>query len=151
VDPYRGGHFYWPGTTEKTNCAYTMKYNRKAPQVQGNLLCVRHRPDGNTYRLKSNTITGLALSPMNAAFGWASFNGKGAFQDWNWEEPVGNYQFTVYVEDHGQPGTNDRIWLKVLDKSRKVVAALSMADPATTNAVTLRGGDIFVPHTGGTN
>jgi hypothetical protein len=39
--------------------------------VEGNLLCVQHRPDGTTHRLKSNAITGLALSPMNAAFGWA--------------------------------------------------------------------------------
>lgn len=142
-----GGRFYWPGTTERTNVGYTMKYNNKGKKVQGNLLVIRHRPDGNIYRLKSNAITGLALSPMNASFGWASFRGKGTFKDWDWEDPIGNHEFTVYVEDHGEPGENDRFWVEVLDKNGESVAVLSMDEQATDNAVTLEGGNIVVPHT----
>ncbi|MBW6516875.1 MAG: cadherin-like domain-containing protein, partial [ANME-2 cluster archaeon] len=56
-----GGHFLWPETGEKTNFGYTMKYNKKGTNIQGNLLLVRHLPDGTIYRVKSNALYGLAL------------------------------------------------------------------------------------------
>jgi hypothetical protein len=37
-----GGWFYWPGTTDRTNFGFTMKYNRRGTRVQGNLLIIRH-------------------------------------------------------------------------------------------------------------
>jgi microsomal dipeptidase-like Zn-dependent dipeptidase len=142
-----GGKLFWPGTLEKTNFGYIMKYNKKGKKVQGNLLVIRHRDDGNIYRLKSNAVTGLAISPMTSSFGWASFNGKGTFKDWDWVDPIGNHEFTVYVEDHGEPGENDRFWLEIVDKDGQVVGVLSMDNPATSEAVTLSGGNIVVPHT----
>ncbi|HSF80859.1 MAG TPA: S8 family serine peptidase, partial [Anaerolineales bacterium] len=56
-----GGWFYWPGTTDKTNFGYNLKYNKRGTNVQGNLLLIRHMPDGSIYRVKSNALNGLAL------------------------------------------------------------------------------------------
>jgi len=72
-----GGWFYWPDTGERTNFGFTMKYNKKGEKVKGNLLLIRHLPDGTIYRVKSNALYGLALGESpDPAFGWASFSGK---------------------------------------------------------------------------
>ncbi|UCH58259.1 MAG: hypothetical protein JSV61_08520, partial [Anaerolineales bacterium] len=139
-----GGWFYWPGTTDKTNFGYNMKYNKKGTNIQGNLLLIRHTEEGN-YRLKSNALQGLALGEAGD-FTWASFSGKATYLEPGWPEPIGNYQFLVYVEDHGEPGAgSDRFWIEVKDKFGNVIA-LSIAREATTNAETLQGGNIVVPH-----
>src|SRR5207244_6780788 len=46
-----GGTIAWPGTGEKTNFGYTMKYNRNLTNVQGSLLLIRHVADGSIYRM----------------------------------------------------------------------------------------------------
>jgi hypothetical protein len=140
-----GGMFYWPGTNDRTTFGYTMKYNKKATKVQGNLVLIRHLPDGSIYRLKSNAIDGLALGE-ESSFGWASFSGKATYMEPGWLEAEGNYTFTAYVEDHGEPGSSDHFWIEVRDKDGNVVAALSMTPGASDNAVTLQGGNIVVPH-----
>ena len=65
-------------------------------------------------------------------------------------EPEGNHEFTVYVEDLGEPGsdaqTPDRFWLEVRDKNDEVVPDLSMPLFADEEAVDLEGGNIVVPH-----
>lgn len=144
-----GGWFSWPETGEKTNLGFTMKYNKKGANLSGNLLLIRHRDDGTIYRVKSNALEGLALSPMESPFGYASFSGKATYKSWDWEEPVGNHGFVVYVEDYGEPGGNDRFWIRVLDKDRVTVGELSMEEQAADNAVTLQRGNIVVPHTPG--
>jgi hypothetical protein len=143
-----GGWFNWPGTTEKTNFGYTMKYNKKGQKVKGSLLLIRHLPDGSIYRVKSNALFGLALGGSN--FGWASFSGKNTYLEPGWEEPEGNHTFIVYVEDHGEPGTGaDRFWIEVLDKDNLGIPVMSMTEPATANATTIMGGNVVVPHGGG--
>jgi hypothetical protein len=141
-----GGWFYWPDTTDKTNFGYTMKYNKKGTNVKGSLLLIRHTAEGN-YRVKSNALYGLALGESgDPAFGWASFSGKTTYLEPGWSEPVGNYVFLVYVEDHGVPGAGvDRFWIEVLDKQRNA-ATLSMARDAFDHAEGLDGGNIVVPH-----
>jgi hypothetical protein len=139
-----GGSFYWPGTNDRTTFGYTMKYNKKATKVQGNLVLIRHLPDGSIYRLKSNAINGLALGERSA-FGWASYSGKTTYKDPSWLEAEGNYTFTACADDHGEPGSSDRFWIEVRDKDGNVEAALSMTPGAPANAEMLQGGNIVVP------
>jgi hypothetical protein len=141
-----GGWFYWPGTTDRTNFGYTMKYNKKATKVQGSLLLIRHLPDGSIYRLKSNALEGLALGD-EGTYGWATFSGKATYLGQGMIEAEGNHTFIAYVEDHGQPGAGvDRFWFEVQDKDGAVVSDLSMDPAAADNAETIDGGNIVVPH-----
>jgi hypothetical protein len=141
-----GGWFYWPGTDDKTNFGYTMKYNKKGNKVQGSFLLIRHLPDGTKYRVKSNALYGLALGGDND-MGWASFSGKATYLQPGWEDPKGNHEFVVYVEDYGEPGSGvDQIWLETHNQARSVILDLSMDRPATSNTTTLGGGNIVAPH-----
>jgi hypothetical protein len=140
-----GGWFYWPGTEDKTNFGFNMKYNKKGQNVQGSLLMIRHLADGTIYRVKSNALYGLALSPMNSDTGYATFAGKSTYQEPGWADPIGNYVFTVYVEDNNEPGTGiDAFWIQV-------TGGLSMDSPSTTYAEELDGGNIVVPHSSAKN
>ena len=147
-----GGWFYWPGTTDRTNFGYTMKYNRKATNIQGSLMLIRHiegAPEGeDKWRIKSNSLNGLALG-SETDFGWAVFDGKATYRAPG-VDTEGNHEFTFYAEDRGEPGTGvDRVWIEVRDKNDDVIADLSLDEPAPDNAVTLEGGSITVPHQGG--
>ncbi len=153
-----GGWFYWPGSEDlnsgypgdRTNFGYTMKYNKPLTSIQGNLLLIRHLPDGSIYRFKSNAIEGLSLGDVGA-FGWASFTGKGTYLEPGWPDPIGNHQFIFYVEDHDEPGTGiDRVWVETRDKDDLVIPVMSMTRPGSANAIEINGGNIVVPHTGGT-
>jgi subtilisin family serine protease len=140
-----GGWFHWPGTTDRTNFGYTMKYNKRGQNVKGSLLMIRHLADGTKYRVKSNALRGLAIGD-GGGFGWASFSGKSTYLEPGWPDPVGNHRFVAYVEDHGEPGINDRFWIEVHDRNGNVIAASSMDRPGDANAETLEGGNIVVPH-----
>jgi hypothetical protein len=142
-----GGWFYWPGTTDKTNFGYTMKYNKKGTNVKGNLLLIRHQADGSRYRLKSNALHGLALGDDSSVpMGWASFSGKATYLEPGCPEPIGNHVFLVYVEDRGEPGTGaDRFWIEVQDRDGNATM-LSMPREAVDNTEVLGGGNIVVPH-----
>jgi hypothetical protein len=149
-----GGWFYWPGTDEKTNFGYTMKYNKKGTKVQGSLLLIRHPADGTIYRVKSNALEGLALGESKyPLYGWASFSGKATYKDPAYEEypePVGNHTFVVYVEDWDEPGTGiDQFWIEVMDGDGMVIPIMSMDGDAVGNTVGLKGGNIVVPHNSG--
>jgi hypothetical protein len=137
-----GGTFAWPGTGERTNFGYTMKYNQNGTNARGNLLVIRHRADGTIDRLKSNSIEGLALSSATATPPWATFNGKATYQEAGWSTAVGNYLFQVYVEDNDEPGTgNDKVWLQVNGGS-----VFYMSGSPSAEAQPLTGGNIQVPH-----
>ena len=149
-----GGWFHWPGSEDpsieypgdRTSWGYTMKYNKKRTRIQGSLLLIRHLPDGSKYRIKSNALFGLAIGDEDG-YGWASFAGKCTYKDPSMVEPVGNHQFVTYVEDHGEPGAGvDRFWLQVFDKDDDLIADLSMDETAVSNAETIVGGNIVVPH-----
>ena len=46
--------------------------------------------------------------------GWAFSSGKCTYQEPDWPEPIGNYEFGVYVEDRDEPGDGtDRFWIEV--------------------------------------
>jgi hypothetical protein len=152
-----GGWFFWPGTDnpatgypgDKTNFGYTMKYLRSLDKPKGSLLLIRHLADGTLFRVKSNAMYGLALGDQTEPdpFGWATFSGKCTYLEPGWLEPLGNYTFTAYVEDRGEPGNGfDRFWIEVWDRDNIVEPDLSMVDPAIINAETIQGGNIVVPH-----
>ena len=146
-----GGWFYWPGTSDKTNFGFTMKYNKKATNVQGNLLVIRHLSDGSgiIYRIKSNMLEGLAITSTEIP-GKASFGGKCIYKgpdslDVNpadgFLDNMGGLHFTCYVEDGDNPGEfPDIFWFSVLGME----FSLDGYDP-----VIIEGGNIVVPHTPG--
>ena len=148
-----GGTFLWPGTDDRTNFGFTMKYSKRGRNVKGSLLLVRHLPDGTIYRVKSNALYGLALGERRAdgeTCGWASFSGKATYLEPGWPEPVGNHQFVAYVEDCDEPGTGvDRFWIQVKDRDRVLIEAMSMEAGAIDNAEELTGGNIVAPHGSG--
>ncbi len=144
-----GGWFYWPGTSDRTTFGYTMKYKKNGRGLKGNLVLIRHVGNSSQiYRLKSNALGSLALGDdIPGDFSWAVFNGKATYQSPTMPDPEGNHTFTVYVEDHGTPGAGaDRFWIEVRDKDGVLVAALTVGPDPQTDAVTLMGGNIIVPH-----
>jgi hypothetical protein len=139
-----GGWFFWPGTEDKTNIGYTIKYDKKDANIQGNLLMIRHHQEGGTetlYRVKSDALYGLALGQdISVPMGWASFSGKSTYFAPGMEQPEVNHEFVVYVEDHDEPGTgNDEFWIQI-------DGGISMNSGSEDNTELLRGGNIVVPH-----
>jgi len=146
-----GGWLYWPGTADKTNFGFTMKYSKNAGNVKGSLLVIRHLADGTIYRVKSNALYGLALGeiPVDDAgtLGWASFSGKATYQEPGWPEAIGNHEFVVYLEDHNEPGNGtDALWIEVHGKDGIGIPVMSMERPAVDNTEEIQHGNIIVPH-----
>ncbi len=137
-----GGWFLWPETTGKTNFGFTISYNKKGTNVKGSFLLVRHLDDGSTYRIKSNAVEGLSIGAQ-PDFAWASFVSKATYRDPSMEEPEGNHEITVYVEDSSD---DDRLWIEVRNKEGAIIDVMSMAPPAITSAVPISRGNIVVPH-----
>ena len=152
-----GGWFYWPGTSDeatgyagdRTNFGFTLKYNRKATNAQGSVLMIRHLEDGSIMRIKSNAIEALAIGSFADAdgtpFGWASITAKATYQAADAEEPEGNHQIVLYVEDRGEP-EDDNLWVELRDKDRSLVPEMTLDRAAHPNAPDLEGGNIQVPH-----
>ena len=106
--------------------------------------------------MKSNSLGNLALGTNSSItpYGWVSFNGKATYLDSSWPNasPVGNYSFTLYVEDNNEPGTgNDNFWMECKDSSGNIIddMSLSKVPHAADNALSLMGGNIVVPHSRG--
>ena len=84
---------------------------------------------------------------VSSAGRWATFAGKCTYRDPSMVEPEGNHEFVTYVEDHGEPGASvDRFWLQVFDKYGVLIDDFSMDETAVSNAQTIIGGNIVVPH-----
>jgi uncharacterized repeat protein (TIGR02543 family) len=148
-----GGWFYWPGTNDKTNFGYTMKYTKKGTSVQGSLLVIRHLSDGSgvIYRIKSNALDGLAITSTGTP-GIATFSGKctyigpdSAVDLYGNLVNEGGRQFTVYVEDGDNPGDlPDKFWFSVLGGEFSLDDGDNKAE--TAEVQTIIGGNIVVPH-----
>jgi hypothetical protein len=145
-----GGWFYWPDTADqstgypgdKTNFGFVMKYNKGGTSPKGSLLVVRHMADGTIARLKSNSLTGLAIQKINGC-GIATFSGKATYMEWISGAYVntGGNLFSSYASDCNEPGSGvDSFWIRSIGQ-------LVLATPAGTNALIVEGGNIFVPHT----
>ena len=138
-----GGWFYWPGTTDKTDFDFTMKYNKSGTNLQGSLLVIRHHQDGTISRIKSNALGGLALQNIGGC-GIATLSGKATYM--TWDSRLGAYAnsggnaFSVYVEDCNNPGSGvDSFWVRS-------VGNLALPMPAPSSKVQIGGGNIAVVH-----
>lgn len=144
-----GGSFLLDG--DKVNFGFTMKYNKGGTNLQGNLIVVRHYPDGTVSRLKSNALAGLALgADASIPMGWTSFTGKASYTKWDATAGVyvtaGNQSFVVYAEDRNNPGTGiDQIWLG----APGTLAMPGTLATAKSNMAELTSGGIAVPHKAG--
>jgi hypothetical protein len=131
-----------------------MKYNKKATNVQGSLLLIRHNSDGSIYRIKSNMLGGLALSPVAFTIGWASFSGKCTYIGPDAVDNTGGQQFMVRVTDGNNPGTGpDTFWFAIVGKQFSLDSLWGGGDndkqQDTGEARQLSGGNIVVPHSPG--
>ena len=136
-----GGTFNLDG--DRVNFGFTMKYTKSGTNLQGNLIAVRHHPDGTVSRIKSNSLGGLALSEASGC-GIAQFNGKATYSTWNSSindyVNTGNNTFYVYGKDCNNPGTGlDYIWIDGPGN-------LDMPGNGETGKQQLTGGNIAVPH-----
>jgi hypothetical protein len=123
-----------------------MKYNKKGTNLQGSWVAVRHYADGTIAREKSNSLGGLAIT-SGGGCGVATFSGKATYMIWDPTAnsgdgdyvTTGNNTFAVYAKDCNEPGNGfDSIWIGGPDQ-------LNMTGNGT-NAATLTGGNIVVPH-----
>jgi len=61
--------------------------------------------------------------------------------------PIRTFALLFHKAHRDEPGIGiDRHWIEVRDKDRNLIAATSMVSPASTMAVDLGGGNVFVPH-----
>jgi hypothetical protein len=141
-----GGSFVLDG--DRVTFGFTTKYNKKATNVQGSVIAVRHHEDGTTSRLKSNALGGMAILDA-AGCGIATFSGKATYTTWDPAAngglgayvTIGSNTFTVRADDCNNPGTGtDKIWISG-------PGAFAMPSPANANLALLTGGNIAVPHT----
>ena len=140
-----GGTFAWPSTGERTTFGFAMRYGRNGTNPSGSVIVVRHLANGTIYRLKSSTLEGLAISATTSSYGYATFSGKGTYVQPGWTSPVGNYNWTVYVEDRDEPGTGpDKFWVQVTGGNAGT--GLFLPSTAAANARGLTGGNIMAPH-----
>lgn len=140
-----GGWFSWPGAGEKTNFAFIARPDKGGARLKGNLLVIRHHPDGTISRLKSTALDELKLQNADGCR-IATFSGKGTYRTWNAAAGTyvssGGHAFTVYAEDCGNPGSGgDSFWIGA-------IGDLVMPAPASGNKAPLGGGNIVVPHRG---
>lgn len=134
-----GGWFTLSG--EKVNFGFTMKYGKNGANLKGSFIAVRHYADGTTVRLKSNALeVGSLAIRSTTGCGTASFSGRANYTD-RLGQTTGNIPFTVYASDCNRPGIGvDSIWISATGE-------LTMPGPASSNLITLGGGQIAVPHT----
>jgi hypothetical protein len=143
----------WYTTSEgRVNFGFNAKY-LKSGQVQGSLLVILHRPEGN-YMLKSNSMGSLTVTKDGSGTFWtAVLKGKATYQVpvgqgtlYCGDRKCGGYTWTMYVEDRQEPGSGyDKFWLEVKDPSGNVVARLSLPQLPAPNAKIIDHGNIQVP------
>jgi hypothetical protein len=146
-----GGGWY---TTDqgRVNFGFNAKY-LKSGQIQGSLLVILHRPEGN-YMLKSNAMGTLTVTKDATNTFWtAVLKGKATYQVPP-SQPLlscgarkcGGYTWTMYVEDRAEPGSgNDKFWLEVLDPAGAKVNTLTLPQLPAVNAKVIDNGNIQVP------
>jgi hypothetical protein len=157
IDPSQGfvtggGTFQFNGS--RVNFGFNAK-TLKSGQIQGSVLTIFHYPDGNRI-VKSNSTGTLSIGrSADNSYGYATLLNWRA----TYSQPTpfmcgsqlatkcGGYTFTVYVEDHGEPGTgNDMYWIEVKDPSGVVMANVSLPRSGGQAVPTLlTGGNIQVP------
>jgi hypothetical protein len=143
-----GGGWYWydqqnyPG--EKVNFGFMAKTttNNKKTVFQGSLLVIRHLTDGSIIKIKSNVFEGYSVGTTSNNCTPATFSGKATYSVNGVSD--GNYAFTGYGMDCGEPGTADKFSLYHA-KSPNAVSTAGSVGELSTKAKTLAGGNVQVP------
>jgi uncharacterized repeat protein (TIGR01451 family) len=143
----------WYTTSDgRVNFGFNAKY-LKSGQIQGSLLTILHRPEGN-YMLKSNAMGSLTVTKDSTNTFWtAVLKGKATYQVPSTQPLLacgslkcGGYTWTMYVEDRREPGSGyDRFWLEVKDSSNNLVARVSLPQLPVDFAKVIDNGNIQVP------
>jgi hypothetical protein len=154
-----GGGWFTLGDGTRVNFGFTAKY-LKSGQIQGSVLTIFHRPDGN-YIVKSNALGNLAVSQVTTttpSYWTATLTGKATYSIpsgtlYCGTNKCGGYTFTMYAEDRAEPGAGvDKYWFQLKDPNTGLVVAQgSVPSPNTTggaaaNASTITGGNVQIPH-----
>jgi uncharacterized repeat protein (TIGR01451 family) len=146
-----GGGWY---TTDqgRLNFGFNAKY-LKSGQIQGSLLTILHRPEGN-YMLKSNSMGTLTVTKDSTNTFWtAVLKGKATYQVPSSQPALscglnkcGGYTWTMYVEDRQEPGSGyDKFWLEVRDGNNNIVSLMSLPQTPALYAKVIDHGNIQVP------
>jgi uncharacterized repeat protein (TIGR01451 family) len=151
-----GGGWFMLADGTKVNFGFTAKY-LKSNQIQGSLLTIFHRKDGN-YIIKSNAMGVLAVNQSSTTppYWTATLTGKATYQIpsgtllYCGTNKCGNYAFTMYAEDKNEPGAGtDTYTLQVKDPNTGLVVgqvSTWLSGGGVQNAVTITGGNIQIPH-----
>ncbi len=141
-----GGWLRWTDGGDKAAFAFRASVARNN-KPRGGLVFVRHVPGGPDFQVKSSRVTGYSASSVGSddgAYRFATIDGVCSYMAPGMRRPDTKCTFTLYVEDHGKRGKDDRVWLQVKDRDGALCAAVSLADPATDAAETLEGGSITI-------
>jgi hypothetical protein len=97
-------------TGAKTNFGFTVKYNKKLTNLQGNANIIVRATDGKVYQIKSNSTQSLTV---NSGAGTATFLSKANLTDvTNPLAPIpiaGNLNLQLSIDDNGEPGNADTV------------------------------------------
>jgi hypothetical protein len=137
----------------KQNFGFTLKFNKKGTNLQGQLNSIVRRTEAgvmHTYQIKANKMTSLSVQ-KTAAGGTATFNGKAVLTDiTNALSPVtvdANGSLQVKMADNGQPGTNDNIGITIWNKTGGLWYSSNWNSTATVNQL-LAGGNLNINTSG---
>lgn len=123
-----GGWILNPITGHRAQFGVNVKYLKNG-KAQGQMMYIEHLPTGDV-KIKSNSMQNAAILTNEA-----QVTAKATYGD------VGNYVVIARVIDNGDPGTNDRYGLKLIEPSGRVVSDLNFID----SPVLLGGGNNQVP------
>ncbi len=144
-----GGGWYWYDETnfpgEKVNFGFMAKTttNNKKTVFQGSLLVIRHKADGSVVKVKSNVFEGYSIGSTDGnGCTPATFSGKATYSVNGTSE--GNFAFTGYGLDCGEPGSSDKFSLYHA-KSPNAVSTAASVGTLAASAKTIAGGNVQVP------
>jgi hypothetical protein len=141
-----GGTFILDG--DRVRFGINTKYKKNGDAVKGSAIVVRTHADGTRSTLTSNALTAMAIGEdPTVPMGWAALNGKATYTWWDAKTrsymTTGGQSFTLYTEDRGTPGNGvDRVWVG----GPPLVSLPGTQATAKSNAATLTGGNVVVPH-----
>ncbi|MDI1242210.1 MAG: hypothetical protein PSX80_09850, partial [bacterium] len=123
-----GGWVINPNNGYRANFGVNVKYLKNG-KAQGQIMYIEHRPTGDV-KVKSNSMQNVAIVGKEA-----QVTAKATYGD------LGNHVVIARVIDNGDPGTNDRFGLKLLEPSGRLIPDFNfLAAP-----VLLGGGNNQVP------
>ncbi|MFM9008589.1 MAG: T9SS type A sorting domain-containing protein, partial [Bacteroidota bacterium] len=129
----------------KNNFAFSVKFNKRLTNLIGNVNFIIRKVESDgiehTYQIKGNNLQSLAINPADSS---AQLTGKANVQDITDPNNVigllGNANFSLKVDDNGNPGVNnDRFWVNLIHQGN-----LWYVSNAFGTLQTLDGGNIKV-------